>query len=350
MEFASDNSGPAAPEVMEALLRANEGYASSYGAEASMNRVRARIREMFAAPEAAVYLVTTGTAANALALACLCPPWARIYTHETSHLEMDECGAPEFFTGGSKLHLLPGEHGKLTPETLRGAIAATPRGVVHAVQPGAISITNLTEYGAAYGTAEVAALGAVAVDAELPLHMDGARFANAVVGSNADLADLTWRARVRALSFGGTKNGLLGVEAVILFDPSDAWEFELRRKRGAHLMSKHRYLSAQMEAYLTDDLWLRLARKSNAQAQELATGIAGIEGATLLHPVDGNQVFAAFPRGAHRRAMEAGAHYYLWPEDQSLEGPDDTPLSARLVANWSTTAEDVGRLLDLIRG
>ncbi|MEL6679233.1 MAG: beta-eliminating lyase-related protein, partial [Pseudomonadota bacterium] len=138
MEFASDNGGPAAPEVMAALLRANEGHAPSYGADALMHRVRNRIREIFDAPEAAVYLVATGTAANALALACLCPPWARIYTHETSHLEMDECGAPEFFTGGSKLHLLPGEHGKLSPETVRTAVAATPRGVVHAVQPGAI--------------------------------------------------------------------------------------------------------------------------------------------------------------------------------------------------------------------
>ncbi|MEL6680498.1 MAG: beta-eliminating lyase-related protein, partial [Pseudomonadota bacterium] len=235
-------------------------------------------------------------------------------------------------------------------ETVRAAVAATPRGVVHAVQPGAISITNLTECGAAYSAGEITALGVIAREGELPLHMDGARFANAVVGSNAALADLTWRAGVRALSFGGTKNGLLGVEAVVLFDPALAWEFELRRKRGAHLFSKHRYLSAQMDAYLEDDLWRRLAQRSNARAATLAEGLRSIPEADILHPVDGNQIFAKLPRGLHARAMAAGAHYYLWPDGQSLEGPEHELLSARFVTNWATTEDEIGAMLNLLTG
>ena len=213
-----------------------------------------------------------------------------------------------------------------------------------------VSITNVTENGAVYSAAEVAELAGIAKEYDIPVHMDGARFANAIVASGATPAEMTWRAGVDVLSFGGTKNGLMGVEAVILFDPQKAWEFELRRKRGGHLFSKHRYLSAQMQAYLKDDLWLTLARHANAMAARLSAGILDIDGAKLMHPTMGNQVFAYWPRAGHRKAMDAGAKYYFWPFDQSLEGPDEELLSARLVPSWSTTEAQVDQFLDLIRG
>ncbi|MCC6006150.1 MAG: low specificity L-threonine aldolase [Rhodobacteraceae bacterium] len=345
MWFTSDNAGPAAPEVMAALVAANAGHAPSYGADPAMERVRARLREIFEAPEAAVHLVATGTAANALALACLCPPWATIFCHREAHVESDECGAPEFYTGGAKLTLVPGEHGRMTPEALAQAVAATGQVGVHNVQRGAVSLTNITEAGAVYAPGQVRALADIARAHGLPVHMDGARFANAVAALGCAPADLTWRAGVDALSFGGTKNGLPGAEAVILFDPAKSWEFELRRKRGGHLFSKHRYLSAQMEAYLEGDLWLDLAARANRAAKRLADGLRTLPGAALLHPVDGNMLFAALPREAHRHARAAGAQYYLWPFGQSLEGPGHEPVSARLVCDWSTTEADVDALL-----
>lgn len=347
MIFTSDNAGPAAPEVLAALARANEGYASPYGADPLMDAVRAKIRAIFKAPDAAVYLVATGTAANVLALSCMAPGWSRIYTHRASHIEEDECGAPEFYTAGAKLHLLDGDHAKIKPQTLERAVADTPEGFVHGQQRGAVSITNLTENGAAYTPQEVAALGSVAKAFQVPLHMDGARFANAIAGTNASPAAMTWEAGVAALSFGGTKNGLMGVEAVVLFDPEKAWEFELRRKRGAHLFSKHRYLSAQMNAYLTDELWLRLAHQSNAMAQKLSEGIVAA-GGRLEHPTDGNQVFASWPKAGHIAVQEQGAQYYLWPHSETMEGAEDRPVSARLVCNWATTEADVESFLSAL--
>jgi threonine aldolase len=350
MWFTSDNAGPAAPEIMQALLRANEGYAPSYGADPIMARVTDRIRTLFEAPEAAVHLVATGTAANALALACLCPPWATIYCHRHSHVEEDECGAPEFYTGGAKLTLLDGAHARIDPGALAAALAEAAHAGVHNVQKGALSITNATENGAVYAPAEVRELAALAREHGVPVHMDGARFANAVAAAGCTPAEMTWKAGVDVLGFGGTKNGCPGVEAVVLFDPARAWEFELRRKRGGHLFSKHRYLSAQMDAYLEGDLWLALARRSNAAARRLSDGIAQVPGARLVHPTEASAVFAAWPRDGHRRAQTAGARYYLWPMSQSLEGPGDEPVAARLVCNWSTTEADVDRFLDIIAG
>lgn len=349
MWFASDNTSPAAPEVMAAVLRANQGHAASYGADAAMARVTARLREVFEAPEAAVYLVPTGTAANALALACLCPPWATIYCHRIAHVEEDECGAPEFYTGGAKLTLVDGADARIAPERLEAALAFTARAGVHNVQRGALTLTNATEAGTVYGPDEVARLAALARRHDLPVHMDGARFANALAFLGCTPADLTWRAGVDALTFGGTKNGCMGVEAVILFDPARAWEFELRRKRGGHLFSKHRFLSAQMEGYLADDLWRVLALQANARARQLSEGFAALEGARLLHPTEANGVFAAWPRAGHRAVRAAGAQYFLWPFNQSLEGADDEPLSARLVCNWSTTEAEVDTFLQALR-
>lgn len=348
MWFVSDNTSPAAPEVLAAVLRSNQGHAASYGAEAAMGRVTERLREVFEAPEAAVYLVPTGTAANALALACLCPPWATVYCHRTAHVAEDECGAPEFYTGGAKLTLIDGPDGRIAPEILEAMLASPARPGVHSVQRGALSLTNSTEAGTVYGPEEVARLAAMARRHGLPVHMDGARFANALVALGCTPAELTWRAGVDVLCFGGTKNGCMGDEAVILFEPARAWELELRRKRGGHLFSKHRYLSAQMEGYLADDLWRALATHANARARQLAAGIAALPGARLVHPAEANAVFAAWPRAGHRAMRAAGARYYLWPGDQSLDGPDDEPLSARLVCNWSTTEADVEAFLQTL--
>lgn len=350
LEFASDNTSPAHPAVIEALARANAGPAASYGADAIMEGLRDRVRAIFEAPEAAVYLVATGTAANALALATHCPPWGAVYCHRNAHVEEDECGAPEFFTGGSKLVLIDGDHARMTPGGLDRALRFTARAGVHNVQRGMLTLTNATENGTVYSPAEVAALTALAGARGLPCHMDGARFANALVSAGCTPAEMTWKAGIDVLSFGGTKNGLLGVEAVVLFDPARAWEFELRRKRAGHLVSKHRYLSAQMAAYLEGDLWLANAAAANRAAARLSRGIAAVPGARLDHPTQANAVFAAFPRAAHRRATEAGAHYYFWPADQPAEGPDDEPLSCRLVCSWNTTDAAVDRMIRLIAG
>ncbi|MCB2137107.1 MAG: low specificity L-threonine aldolase [Rhodobacteraceae bacterium] len=349
MEFASDNSSGAAPEILAAVTAINAGYAPSYGSDPAMDDVRRLIRATFEAPEAEVYLVATGTTANALSLACYCPPWGAVYAHAEAHVEMDECGAPEFFIGGGKIVRVAGASGKMTPAALSDAIEKTPHGFVHSVQRGMVTLTNTTEAGTVYSPAEITALARVAKAHGLPVHLDGARFANAVVATGASPAEMSWKSGIDILSFGGTKNGCLGVEAVVIFDPAKAWEFELRRKRGGHLFSKHRYLSAQMRAYLTDNLWLDLARRANAAAIALAEGIVQAGGA-LLHPQDANIVFASLPRSTHGRAMAAGAHYYLWPFDQSLEGPDGETLTARFVCSWCTTAAEIDAFLAVIRG
>jgi threonine aldolase len=345
MEFASDNTAPAHPLVWEALQKANSAYQSGYGNDALTEQVKTKLRTIFDSPEAAVYLVATGTAANALAIATFTDPWGAVFCHTHAHVAVDECGAPEFFTGGAKLVLVDGEHGRMTPDALRKSITTVGQGGVHGVQRGMVSLTNATEAGTIYTAAETAELCQVARDFGLPVHLDGARFANALVSTNASPADLTWRAGVDVVSFGGTKNGLLGVEAVVIFDPAKAWEFELRRKRGGHLFSKHRYLAAQMDAYLTGDLWLTCARQANQMALGLSKGLRKIKGTHLTHPTQANSVFAGLPRAAHRKVQAKGAHYYFWPFDQSLDGPDDEVLTCRLVCSWSTREADVDQFL-----
>ncbi len=350
MNFASDNAGPAAPEVLEALVRENRGYAKSYGADDCMDHVQERVREIFNAPDAAVYLVATGTAANALALATLVKPWGTIYCHRKSHVEEDECGSPEFYSGGAKLTLIGGTDCKIDPEELRDHIRETGRLGVHGVQRGALSIANVTECGTVYSTDEIGVLTSIARQFGIACYLDGARLANALVALGCAPADATWKAGVDVVSLGGTKNGLIGVEALIFFDPERAWEFELRRKRGGHLFSKHRYLSAQMKAYLDGGLWLDLAERANSAAARLASGLEGIDGAWLMHPRDANMVFAGWRRSGHKRAQEAGAVYYPWPTDHSASGADDEFLTARLVCNWATEAADIDRFLELVRG
>lgn len=333
MYLTSDNASGVAPEVMAALARANQGYAPSYGADDIMDRLRGRIRDLFEAPEAEVYLVATGTAANALSVALYCAPWATCFCHSRAHIVEDECNAPEFFAHGARLSQVPGAHGRIDPEALHRTIGAAG-GAVHHPQRGMLSLTNVTERGTVYSVAQVNELTAIAKGFGLPVHMDGARFANAIVATGATPAEMTWRAGVDILSFGGTKNGLMGVEAVVMFDPARAHEFELRRKRGAQLFSKHRYLSAQFEAYLTDDLWLRLARQANAAASRLARGLATVEGVDFVDPVEANILFTEWNAGGHAALARAGATYYDMPAGPGREG-------ARLVTSWSTTDDDV---------
>lgn len=335
MRFASDNTSGAAPEVMAALLRANEGYERSYGADAAMARVTDLIRDIFEAPHAVVHLVATGTAANALAIATHCQPWGAVFCHTHAHIAEDECNAPEFFSG-AKLVLVPGEHGRMTPGSLADALARTGEGGVHGVQRGMLSLTNVTEAGTVYTPAQIAELAAQAKAHDLPCHLDGARFANALVATGATPAEMTWKAGIDVLSLGGTKNGCLGVEGVVLFDPARSWELELRRKRGGHLFSKHRYLSAQMEAYLTGGLWLRLAAKANAMGQRLATGLR--ERQAHVPEAPANMMFPEWAEGTHARLEAAGAVYYRFPAPPGRE-------RARLVASWSTTEADVDHFL-----
>lgn len=341
MFFASDNTAGIAVPIMDALARANHGYAPGYGADTLMDQLRDTIRTVFEAPEAEVLLVSTGTAANALALATLCPPWGAIYCHRLAHIEVDECGAPEFYTGGAKLVQVPGENGKIDPTALADMLARAGRGVVHSVQPGCLSLTNLTECGTRYSVAEIRALTSIARQYDLPVHLDGARFANALVAEGCTPAEMTWRAGVDILALGGTKNGCMGVEALVVFDKTRAWELQLRRKRAGHLWSKHRFLSAQMAAWLENDLWLDLARHANSMAARLESGLSG----RLVFPRAGNMLFADWSRATHQALQEQGAQYFLAPDVRSPDRPENTLVTARLVTSWSTTEAEVDRFL-----
>ena len=338
MFFASDNTSGAAPEIMAALARANEGYQRSYGEDALMHRVRDRVREVLEAPEAAVYLVATGTAANALSVALTCPPWGSVFCHRHAHVAEDECNAPEFFAGGAKLVLVDGAHGKMTPAALSAQLDRIGAGGVHSLQTGMLTLTNVIEAGTLYTPQEIATLTALAKAKGLPCHLDGARFANAVAATGTTPAEMTWKAGIDILSFGGTKNGCLGVEAVVIFDPTKAWEFELRRKRAGHLFSKHRFLSAQFDAYLDGGLWLQLAGRANAMAARLAEGLALRSEVVQTHPVQANMMFPEWNAGTHARLKAAGADYYSWDPPEGREG-------ARLVTSWSTAEADVDAFL-----
>jgi threonine aldolase len=338
------------PRVLDAIIAANSGYEMPYGNDTIMPRVRDMIRTTFEAPQAAVYLVATGTAANALALSTYTNSWDTIFAHRVSHVEEDECGAPNFYSNGAKLTLVDGIGAKMDPDALRRAIAATGQKDVHCAQRGPVTITQATEVGTLYSLGEIAQITAIAKDHGLKTHLDGARFANACAALGCSASDMTWKAGIDMVSFGGTKNGCAGVEAVIFFDPEKAWEFELRRKRGAHLFSKHRFLSAQMEGYLSDDLWLELGAQANANCARLVKGLETIAGAEIPDTPQANMVFANLPRAAHRRAMGAGAKYYLFPSDALLDGPDDELIRCRLVCDWHKPEAEIDQLIALLRG
>lgn len=342
MWFTSDNAAGAAPGVLEAMAAANDGPAMAYGADAITDRARDMVREALGAPKAAVHFVATGTAANALALATLTPPWSAIWCHDHAHIEEDECGAPEFFTGGAKLVKIPGPNGKMDPAALCAAIGAEG-GAVHHVQKGALSLTQATEAGTIYTAAELSALAGAARAAGAPVHLDGTRFANALAATGATPAEMSHGAGADILCLGFTKNGAPAAEAVAIFDDRLAWEFELRRKRGGHLFSKMRFVAAQVAALLDDDYWLRLAAHANRMAADLAAGLVATPGVTILHPVDANLIFAEIPRAAHEALKARGAAYYDWP---GQAGPDHVAI--RLVASHATREEEVTNFLDAL--
>jgi len=342
MNFASDNTSGAPEPVLQALLNAARGYAPGYGADDTTAALTARLREVFEAPQAEVALVTTGSAANALALATYCPPWGAVLCHKRAHINVDECGAPEFYTNGAKLVALDGPDATIHLDALQDALTKMQGGGVHQVRPSVVSLSNLTECGTVLDAADIAARAALAHDHGLTVHLDGARLSNALATTGATPADMTWRAGVDVLSLGGTKNGLLGVEAVVLFDPARAGELAARRKRGGQLLSKYRYLSAQMLAWFEDGLWLELARHANSMATLLEDGLRA-RAVPLQFARGGNMVFADLSQAQHRAAQAAGARYYLWPDHVTLGG--DRPVTARLVTSWSTTPADVTAFL-----
>ena len=332
--FSSDNIAGASPEVLEALVAESAGQAGPYGTDELTARVERRLGEIFER-EVDVFLVPTGTAANALCLATMSPPWGNIYCHPASHINNDECGAPAFYTNGAKLVTVDGPAARMDPAGLRAA-ASVKVGDVHSTQPSCASITQATEEGSVYTLDQIEALGEVCKASSIKLHMDGSRFANALVSLGCSPAEMTWKAGVHALSFGATKNGVLAAEAIVLFDRSLASEMGYRRKRAGHLFSKMRFLSAQIDAYLNDDLWLRNARQANDAAQRLTRGLAALSGVEVLGETEANIVFCRLPAAVIESLLQAGFRFYhdRW-----------APGVVRFVTAFSTTAADVDNLL-----
>lgn len=340
MTFASDNWMGAAPDIMAAVAASNDGRAPAYGGDAWTARAKAKINEIFER-ECAAFFVSTGGAANGLALSALAAPYAMILAHEQSHIQMDECAGPEFFTGGAKILPVAGAAGKLTAKGVAAALGGFPERPPHGAPSRVLSVTQGGECGTLYTVDEIGMLTDLAKARGLAVHMDGARFANAVAAMNASPADITWRAGVDVLCLGGTKNGCLAAEAVIFFDPARAGDFEFRRKRAGHLWSKMRFVGAQFEAWLTDDLWLRLARQANAAATRLSRGLAGIEGVTISYPTEINEVFAEFPDGVPDALRAAGHTFYPWVTPGDPAGG----RMQRLICSFATSEAEIDGFL-----
>ena len=341
VNFVSDNCYGASPEILRAISAIGQSAAPAYGEDAITARVTRRFCEIFER-DVAAYPVINGTAANALCLATLVPPHGAILCHAEAHIAVDECGAPEFFSHGAKLATIEGADAKLTPAAIEKTLKHFQKGFVHHAQPTAVSLTQATELGTVYSPGEIAAIAELAHGHGMKVHVDGARFANALVGLGCTAAELTWKCGVDALSFGATKNGALAAEAVIFFDPKDARDFEYRRKKSGHLLSKQRLVSAQLEAYLADDHWLANARRANGLARRLAQGLeqAGVE---IAHPVLANGVFARLPAALAAKLRAAGATFYDWGV------PKGGKILARLMLSFATPEEDVARLIELAR-
>ncbi len=343
--FKSDNVTPVCDAIMAAINAANVGTAASYGADEYTERLRSAAGEIFGT-DVSIYPVTSGTAANSLALSHVVPPYGAVYCHEAAHIATDECGAPEFFTGGAKLIGLPAADGKIRPQPLADAVASALDLGVHHVKPAAVSLTQATEWGTVYRVAEVSALAAVARQHGLRVHMDGARFANALVHLGCTPAEATWKSGVDVLSLGATKNGALCAEAVVFFDPAQGKDFERRRKRAGHLWSKLRFVSAQWLAYFEGGLWLENARHANAMAAALARGLQTVDGAHLLQSVEANEVFAALPETTVAALETEGFGFYRWPAPANGSGSGSAPgIAIRLVTSYATSREAVEDLV-----
>lgn len=344
MNFCSDNVTGVAPEIMEALIMANQGAAMPYGDDPLTQTLAAKLQEIFAT-DATMFPVATGSAANALALSVLTPSYGAVYCHPSAHINVDECGAPEFFTGGAKLVLVPGESGKIDPESLTQALESAGAGVVHHVQPAVLSLTQATEAGTVYQLEEIRTLSKIAKAHNLYVHMDGARFANALVSLGCSPAAMTWQAGVDVLSFGATKNGAMAAEAVLFFHPEShqnshqklGKNFPFYRKRGGHLFSKMRFLSAQLVAYLENDLWLKNASHANQMASRLAEGLQSIPGVKILFPVEANEIFVEFAPEILQTLQTAGFKFYIF----------DGKQMGRLVTAFNTLPEDVEKFIQV---
>jgi threonine aldolase len=348
MDFGSDNAAGVAPTILDAMAGANAGFATAYGDDPLTQRLGRRLSDLFER-DVAMFLVTTGTAANALALAHLTPPWGAVLCHAEAHAIAHECGAPEFFGGGLRLLGLEGKGGKLVPRTVATALDQHFGLHPHQMVPAALSLTQASELGTIYQVDEIAQLAALAHERGMMVHMDGARFANAVARLGASPAETSWKAGVDVLSFGATKGGALAAEAVVFFDPARAGAMAERRKRGGHLVSKHRFIAAQFEAFLADGLWLRLAAHANHMADRLAAHLASIKLAPLW-PVEANILFVLLPQALHDRLQAAGAHYYVFHTDRS--DPATVPsghVLVRLVTSFATTEADIEKFIALAK-
>ncbi|MCX4782098.1 threonine aldolase family protein [Streptomyces sp. NBC_01264] len=336
--FISDNMAGASPRIARAVADAATGQVLPYGNDPWTGRARRRLGEVFER-EVGLFPVSTGSAANGLSLAALTPPWGSVLSHPDSHINHDECGAPEFFSNGAKLVDVAGPDTKIDPELLKKAVRRRA-GDVHSVQPSVLSISQATESGSVHTLDEIRTLSAIAKDAGLRVHMDGARFANALVHLGATPAEMTWKAGVDVLSFGATKNGAMTADAIVSFDPTLASELAFRAKRAGQLTSKMRFQTAQIDAYLTDGLWLDNARQANAMAIRLGEGLKAIPGTGLLAVPEANILFCRLPQQVTEGLLAEGYAFY---HDRWEAG------IVRFVTAFSHSAEDIDQLLDAVR-
>lgn len=351
MNFASDNWAGASDPVIAALAEVARRGGPAYGGDEITKAVEVRFAELFE-HEVAVFLVGSGTAANALGLSAFARPGGVVLCHEHAHIVVDEAGAASFFGGGITLAGLKGDVGKLTAKAVAAAIEARREHVPHSGQPIALSLTQLTELGTAYRPREIQDLAAVARANACAVHMDGARFANAVVSLGVPPADITWKAGIDVLSFGGTKNGCLAAEALIFFDPSQAKDLAFQRQRAGQGYSKNWFIAAQLDAYLRDDHWLELARHANAMARRLADAIVASPDARLAVEPDGNELFVVISKDANDRLRAAGAIFYPWAADKLPEAtsPMNDEITIRLIASWQTQPSEIERFAATLAG
>lgn len=344
MNFASDNVYGVDPRILQAMIAVNDQLTDvSYCHDDGAKAVEEQMSAIFEKP-VKVFLVVNGTGANSLALSTICPPYGGVLAHEGSHIHTDECNAPELFTGGAKLVTMAGKGNKLSPEIISARLQQFMHDE-HGPKISALSITNATELGTIYTVAEIKALADLVKPKGIKMHMDGARFANALVSLGCSPAEMTWKAGVDVLSFGGTKNGGMMLEAVVFFDTDLAADFLYRRKRVGQLVSKGRYLSAQMLAYLKDDVWLANASRANQAAQQLAKGLQQSNRVRLSNPVEANEVFAIMPRQTFNAVQKAGAYFYEWP----MAGLAEDEIHCRFVLSFATPQEHVHKFVELMR-
>jgi threonine aldolase len=348
MNFASDNWTGAHPLISQRLFEVASGFSAPYGASSLDRMIEQRFNEVFER-EVAVYFVSTGTAANSLALAAVNRPGGVSFCHREAHMLEDECGAPEFFTHGARLAPVDGANGKINPDNLRAEIKRFPPDFVHAGQPMAISITQATEIGTLYRPDEIDEIAEIAQAYSLPLHMDGARFANALVALELTLAEMTWKRGVDIVSFGATKNGCWCAEALVFMDPKLSKDLPFIRKRAAQLLSKSRFIAAQFEAYLQDDLWLRMARHANAMAERLQKGIINSKQTKLAWQAEANEVFVVFDQALAHQLREKGAVFNQWnPPRAKPDLLEHNEVLVRLVTSFATEVAHVDRFLELL--